>query len=227
MAKNRSNFLRLLTIFLKPYWRLEVVASLCLIAMAFMGLTMPWLTKLVIDEVIIGKNFQLLAIILLGIALIYIFRQVFFFLSHYLVYYVGGKAIFNIRNRLFRHLQYLSIQYYDKRKVGEILTRVITDVAVVEQLFISGVVSLVLPTVTLIMALLIMIYINWKIALIAFLVLPLYAWTFVHYRTKIRDSSTLVRKKLSEMAGNLSEIISGVRVVRTFTAERYESCQFS
>jgi len=195
--------------------------------MAFMGLAIPWLTKLVIDEVIIGKNLQLLGVILLCIVLMYAFRQIFFFLSHYLVYYVGGKAIFNVRNRLFRHLQYISIKYYDTRRTGEILTRVMADVTAIQQLFISGVVSLVLPTFTLVMALFIIIYIDWKIALIAFLVLPLYAWAFIHYRKRIRVSSSLVRNKLSEMAGNLSEIISGIRVVRTFTAEKYESRQFS
>jgi len=225
--KNKSNFFRLLIIFLKPYWKLEAVASLCLIVMALMALAIPWITKFVIDEVIIGKNFQLLIVILLGMALIYVFRQVFFFLSHYLVYYVAGKAIFNIRNRLFRHLQYLSIKYYDKRKVGEILTRVISDVSAIQQLFISGVVTLILPAFTLLMALAIMIYINWKITLIAMFILPMYVWCFFHYRKRIQDASFLVREKISEMSGKLSEVISGVRVVRSFTAEGHECHQFS
>ena len=203
------------------------MASLCLIAMAIMALTIPWLTKLVIDEVIIGKNFQLLFIILLGIALIYLFRQIFFFLSHYLVYYVGGKAIFNIRNKLFRHLQYLSIRYYDKRRVGEILTRVMTDVSAIQQLFVSGVVTLILPAFTLIMALSIMFYINARITLIALLVLPFYAWSFFNYRKRIKDSSLLVRQKVSQISGNLSETISGIRVVRSFTAEGHECNKFN
>jgi len=203
-----------------------MVASFCLIAMALMALTIPWLTKLVIDEVIIGKNFQLLSVILLGIALIYIFRQIFFFLSHYLIFYIGGKAIFSIRNKLFRHLQYLSIKYYDKRRLGEILARVISDVAAIQQLFISGVITLVLPGFTLVMALVIMFYLSWKIALIAILVLPLYAWSFFHYRKRIKDASVLVREEISAMSGRLGEIISGIRVVRTFTAERHECHQF-
>ena len=203
------------------------MASLCLIAMAIMALTIPWLIKLVIDEVIIGKNFQLLFIILLGIALIYLFRQVFFFLSHYLVHYVGGKAIFNIRNKLFRHLQYLSVRYYDKRRVGEILTRVMTDVSAIQQLFISGVVTLILPAFTLIMALSVMFYINARITLIALLVLPFYAWAYFYYRKRIKDSSLLVRQKVSQISGNLSETISGIMVVRSFTAERHECNKFN
>ncbi len=203
-----------------------MVASFCLIAMALMALTIPWLTKLVIDEVIIGKNFQLLTIILLGIALIYIFRQIFFFLSHFLIFYIGGKAIFGIRNKLFRHLQYLSIRYYDKRRVGEILARVISDVTAIQQLFISGVITLVLPGFTLVMALAIMFYLNWVIALIALFVLPIYAWAFFHYKKRIKDASLLVREEISEMTGRLGEIVSGIRVVRSFTAEKHECHQF-
>ncbi len=224
--KKKANFLRLFSIFLKPYWRLEMVASFCLLAMALMALAIPWLIKFIIDEVIIGKNFQLLAIILLGIALIYIFRQVFFFLSHYLIFYVGGKAIFNIRKKLFRHLQYLSIKYYDKKKIGEILARVISDVDAIHQLFVSGVLILVLPGFTLIMALIIMIYINWQITLIAISILPLYAWAFLHYGKRIKNASVLVRKRVSDMTGRLGETVSGIRVVRSFRAEGYERYQF-
>ena len=225
--KKRSNFFRLLVIFLKPYWKLEVVASLCLIVMSLMALALPWFIKFVVDEVIIGKNFQLLIIILLGMLLIYVFRQIFFFLSHYLVYYVAGKAIFNIRNKLFRHLQYLSIKYYDKRKVGEILTRVMSDVSAIQQLFISGVITLVLPVFTLLMALAIMSYISWKLTLIVISILPFYGWCFLHYRKRIQDAAFIVREKISKMSGKLSEVISGVRVVRSFTAEGHECQQFS
>jgi len=224
--KKKSNLLRLFSIFLKPYWRLEIIASLCLMAMSFMALTIPWLTKFVIDEVIIGRNFQFLFIVLAGIALIYIFRQIFFFVSHYLVYYVGCRAVFNMRNKIFRHLQYLSIKYYDKKKVGEILARVMSDVAAVQQLFISGVVALVLPVFTLVMAFTVMLYIDVKCALAALFVMPLYAWSFFHYRKRIKASSLLVREKVSHITGTLSEVISGIRVVKSFTAEGHECRQF-
>ncbi len=197
-----------------------------MIAMSLTALAMPWLTKIVIDDVIIGKNFQLLAIILLCIVLIHIFRQFFLFLSHYLAFYIGERAIFSMRNKLFRQLQYLSIRYYDTKRVGDILARVMSDVSAIDRLFISGVLTLVSDIFTLIIAVAITTYISWQITLIALMVLPLYAWSLVHYRKRIKHSAVLVREKVSELTGRLGEIISGIKVVRAFTAETHERRQF-
>jgi len=151
----------------------------------------------------------------------------FEFLQTYFMQWTGQKVMFDLRSQIFRHLQQMHIGFYDKNPVGRLVTRVTTDVDALNEMFTAGVVSIFEDVFVLAGILTIMLRMNWKLALIAFSVLPLIFWATMIFRAKVRDSYRRIRVAIARINAFLQEHVSGMVVLQLFNRERRAFKQFS
>ncbi len=139
---------------------------------------------------------------------------------------IGNRVVFDIRQKLFRHLQRLSLRYFESHSHGWIMSRLLSDVEKVQSVLSDQLVNIASHIVTLIMAVVILYTYNWHLAFIATMALPVYVANFLALRRRIRRLSREERDQYARVYGTLSEAISGVRVIKSFGRELWESRRF-
>jgi ATP-binding cassette subfamily B multidrug efflux pump len=141
------------------------------------------------------------------------------YLQTYLMQWAGQMVMFDLRSEIFRHLQRMHIGFYDKNPVGRLVTRVTTDVDALNEMFTSGVVSIFEDIFVLTGILIIMLFVNWKLALITFAVLPFIAIATKLFRDRVRDSYRRIRVAVARINAHMQEHISGMMVLQLFNRE--------
>ncbi len=139
---------------------------------------------------------------------------------------IGNRVVFDIRQQLYRHLQRLSMRYFETRSTGRIMTRILYDVHAIQQTLTGNLVDIITNSTTVLFVMVLVFAINWRLALIAVAVLPLYVLNFLAWQPIIRRMSTEAREQFSEISGRLNDAISGIRIIKAFTRERSESRRF-
>ncbi|MFQ6132465.1 MAG: ABC transporter ATP-binding protein [Armatimonadota bacterium] len=139
---------------------------------------------------------------------------------------IAQRLLFDLRQRLFRHLQSLSLRFYETQHTGRIMSRVLYDVDVVQSILGGSLLNVVVSTVTLVAVLGIVMATNWRLGVVALVVMPLYAVNFMVFRKRLRAASADAQERYSDIYGTLSERISGVKIVKSFVRERSESRRF-
>ncbi len=236
-----SRLMKRLLKYLRPYTWQVVVALLAIILKAGADVLGPYLTKVAVDRylahTITSHSFLdrwLSSAPLIGIAQIaalYVGLQLFSFLLEFLqTYYMqwtGQKVMFDLRSQIFRHLQRMHIAFFDKNPVGRLVTRVTTDVDALNEMFTAGVVSIFEDVFVLAGILIIMLRMNWKLALITFAVLPLIFWATTIFRTNVRESYRRIRVAIARINSYLQEHVSGMMVLQLFNREKRSYEEFS
>ncbi|MCC6442646.1 MAG: ABC transporter ATP-binding protein [Armatimonadetes bacterium] len=211
---------------LRPYrWRI-IQALLCMLASSLLSLPMPMIMRYLIDEVIGKTQWGRLNIVFFLIVGLYILSGIVSFLLTMIITYLGQRVIFDIRSRLYKHLQKLSLSYFEKRQTGKIISRVINDVNVIQALITSGFITTVSDIVTLVIVLFILFYQDWMLAALALSVFPIYIFNFKFFIARIRGLSWQIREKMDIIFGDLQEKLSGIQVVKTYAREKAEIRQF-
>ncbi len=206
--------------YLKPYRFQIFIAILVLIIASLAELSGPYITKIAIDKYITPKNASGLP----GIIALFIAIMVIQFIMQYIEVYitqsVGQKTMYDIRMELFSHVEHLGLSFYDKNPVGRLVTRVTSDVDALNELFTSGVVAIFGDFITLFGIIGVMLYLNWRLALITMLVIPLLFLATIIFRNKVRQSFRQVRTRIAKLNAFLQEHIAGMWVVQSFVAEK-------
>jgi subfamily B ATP-binding cassette protein MsbA len=218
-------YMRLLQ-YVKPYLPRMIVAIVCIILAASANLYVPWILRDVIDEVLSTKNMTMLNTIAIGIVIVFFLRGIFFYGQTYLMSYIGQKVIIDIREGVFRHLQRLSLSYYEKRQTGKIMSYITNDVAAVQGALVESMIELVTEGMTLIGSLGAMFYLHWKLSLLTLVTLPLVGQAISVFGKKLRTSSMAVQERTADITSVLQESISSVRVIKSFAREDYEIERF-
>jgi ATP-binding cassette, subfamily B, multidrug efflux pump len=218
--------LRRLLGFLRPY-RLQVACAFVLIVtMAALDLTGPWLYKVAIDRSIARGDVSALP----GIAGLYLLALVLAFAVRYgqvyLLAMTGQRVMLDLRRTLYSHLQRLHVGYFDKNPVGRLMTRVTTDVDAVNELFTSGVVTVFGDLFTLFGIMGVMLYMNWKLALVTFAVIPLFFVVTNWFRRGSRRSFREVRRLVAQLNTFMQENLTGMAVVQLFRREERARAAF-
>jgi len=220
-----QGFLRLLG-FTRPYIGKLAEAISCMVIISFIMLVMPWGFKIIIDQGIPDQDLWLMTWVLVAILVLHAFRMVFYYVGRYLVVYVGQRVIFELRQRLFGHVQRLSMRFYDERGTGEIVSRVMSDVSTLEGLLEMGLVRLVTSLLTLAVVLVALFLMNWQMTFVALAVLPFLGLMVAFFRNRYRQASLSVRENVARMHEKLMEVIPGAKVVKAFAAEYREKKKF-
>ncbi|HSY12529.1 MAG TPA: ABC transporter ATP-binding protein [Verrucomicrobiae bacterium] len=230
---------RLLT-YLHPYrWQVAVALG-AIVLKAGADVLGPYLTKVAIDKYLANKTEShslldryLSPTPLTGIAQIagmYVALLLFSFLLEfaqtYIMQWSGQKVMFDLRSQIFRHLQRLHISFYDKNPVGRLVTRVTSDVDALNELFTAGVVSIFEDIFVLAGILVIMLNMNWRLALITFAVLPVIFYATSIFRRKVRDSYRRIRVAIARINAYLQEHVSGIVVLQLFNREKRSYDEF-
>ncbi len=231
---------RLLT-YLRPYRWQVAIALASIFLKSFCDVLGPYLVKVAVDRYLAPVRSSASRVWdwlspqpLHGIAQIsaiyfslLLLTFVFEFLQTYFMQWTGQKIMFDLRSQIFRHLQRMHVAFYDKNPVGRLVTRVTTDVDALNEMFTSGVVSIFEDFFVLLGIVGIMLYMNWKLALITFAVLPFIVVATKLFRDKVRDSYRRIRTAIARINSYLQEHVSGMVVLQLFNREDRAYRQFS
>jgi ATP-binding cassette subfamily B protein len=215
-----SRLIKRLSVYLKPYRLHILLAIILLITASLAQLAGPYLTKIAIDDHIKNKDVSgLFGIILIFMAAL-LAHFVLQYFQIYIMQWVGQKTMYDLRMKIYAHIQHLGLAFFDKNPVGRLVTRATSDVQALNELFTSGVVSIFGDIITLIGILAVMFYLNWKLALVTMIVMPFIFVATILFRLKVRESFRAIRTRVAKLNAFLQEHITGMWVVQSFAAEK-------
>ncbi len=214
-----ARLMRRLLRYLAPYWWLVGLAILILAAASATEIVGPWLTQVALDEAIREGDGRLLSFLAMGYLGAIGVGFVLQYIHRILTAWLGQQIMYDLRKEIFKKLQQLDLQYYDRNPVGRLITRITTDVETLNELFASGIVTVFGDVFTLIFIVAAMLRMDWKLALVAFSVLPFVAWTAFVFRARVRESYRDIRVRLARINSFLHERFTGMRVVQLFSRE--------
>ncbi|MGR3218702.1 MAG: ABC transporter ATP-binding protein [Candidatus Anammoxibacter sp.] len=240
MGTNANNFLedeivgkaydsklvkRLLT-YLKPYKAKVILSIITLMVISCLQLVGPYLTKIVIDDHIRVGDWA--GINQLGLVYVVVLFVIFVlqYLQVYIMRLVGQSVMYDLRSRLFAHIQKMSLSFFDRNPVGRLMTRIVNDVEVLNELFTSGLVVVFGDFFILIGITITLFILNWQLALIAFAIMPFLVYVSILYRGKARSAYREIRVNLARLNSHLHENISGMNTVQAFGKEQYNFDKF-
>jgi len=214
-----ARLMRRLLPYLRPYWRQVLFALVAIVAGAVASLAQPYLIKIAIDRYIAANRLaglDRLAVVYLGILVLAFAAE---YVQTWTMQLTGQRIMFDLRMAIYGHLQRLDLKYYDRNPVGRVMTRVTSDVDVLNDLFTSGVVAVFGDALTLVGIMGVMIWMDWRLALVTFSVLPLIAAVTQWFRHNVRDSYRVVRGWIARINAFLQENITGMATVQLHRRE--------
>ena len=211
--------MRRLLRYLRPYRSYVALALAAIITGAMLQLAQPYLMKVAIDRHIATGDMAGLDRIALAFLAILLGSFALEFLQTWLLQLTGQRIMFDIRMQIYQHLQRLDVQFYDRNPVGRLMTRVTTDVDVLNDLFTAGVVSIFGDVFMLIGIMIVLVVMDWRLALLAFSVLPLIVIVTQWFRRNARESYRTVRLWIARINAFLQEHITGMSTVQLFRQE--------
>jgi len=215
-----ARLMRRLLTYLGPY-RLHVALAISmLIAASGLALVGPWLTKIAIDQAIPASDVRLLTY--LGIGLVAALAAAAFleYTRTILTTWIGQRVMRDLRRQIFSHLQRLDLAFFDRNPVGRLMTRVTSDVEVLNEMFTSGVVTIFGDVFTLVFIVIAMLLLDWRLALVTFTVLPVVFFAAWLFRKRVRQAYRDIRVRIARINAYLQEHISGITVVQLFRQEQ-------
>lgn len=213
--------------FVRPYWRRMAVAALLMLCVTGFTLLTPYLIKVAIDDYIAVGVRDGLGTMALLIGGTYVGLFVTTMAQQYLLGWTSQRVLADVRGKMMRHLQTLSLSYHDRTIIGVIVSRVINDVSVINDLLTEGLLSLIGDLLVLVGIIIIMLTMSPKLALLTFTVLPLMMVATYLFSVNAKGVFRLTRQRVAELVGNLAENINGMRVIQAFAQENSAENQFN
>lgn len=204
---------------LRPFVRPLAAAFVLMCVVAATNLAGPYLLSRAIDGGLAAKNLDYLKLVVVAFAIVGLLQWAGEFGQQYVLNWVGQRIIYNVRTQIFEHLQRLPLSFYDRREVGRIMSRLLSDVGTLNDLLTNGFLAIAADILTLVGIVVIMLSMNWQLSLLAFIVMPLMLYLTSKWRVHARESYRQVRLAISRVNAMLNENISGVRVIQSFARE--------
>ena len=221
-----ARLMRRLLAYLKPYKGQALVALAFVLAVSFLELVGPYLTKVAIDVYIQARDWPGLMRLSLVFLVVLILRMITGFIQDYVLQMTGQRIMYDLRSQIFRHLQRLPMRFFDTNPVGRLMTRVIGDVDVLNNLFVAGVVTVVGDVLVLLGIMGVLLWMNWRLALVSFVVLPVIFAAAHAFQVNVRVSFRDVRTKLARLNAFMQENFLGMPTVQAFCREGENFGQF-
>src|ERR1700675_4476708 len=231
-----SQLLRRLMTYLRPYKGSVVFAVFLTLLVGPLEVVGPYLFGLGIDKYIVpgsnglmpqGAAIHGVALVSLGFLIALLLSFAVQFLQVRIMQNVGQQTLYDLRKEIFERLQRLPMSFFDRTPVGRLVTRVTTDVDALNDLFAAGIAAMAHDAIVLICIGAVMIWVNWRLALATFAVLPLILFSTWIFRDRVRDANRRIRTAIARINAFLQEHISGMGIVQLFNRERKSSEQFA
>lgn len=220
-----NSLLRVLS-YLKPFRLLAVVTFVCAGLATALELVPPYLVKVVIDDVIQAKQPDLLPWVLTALLGAYVLRNLASSMRVRFNNNLEQKAVHALRMQVFGALQRLSLSYFENRSTGEIMTRVTSDTEHVERIFVDGLEGLLTASLTLIGITIMLFTLNWKLALLSLLPIPILAACAVWFTRRVHAYYHQIRKSVADLNAYLQDALSGIKETIGFNQHAYERQRF-
>jgi len=210
----------------KPYRGRTILVIVALLAATVTALIPPYLAKVAIDQGIRQDDLTLLGWVVAAFLAVGLLNWAASAAQTYLTGWVGERILADLRGRLFHHLQRLSLGYYERNRAGNIISRLTNDIEALDQLVTDGVTSLVQNSLMLFGTIVILFFLDWRLALATLLVFPLMSLATAIFRRRSSRAYRRVRERLGAVTAALQEDISGMRVLQSFTREEQNAASF-
>lgn len=210
----------------KPYWLPLTGGLLLMLLLSAIEMTPPLLTKVFIDDVLPDKNMALFVWIIISLIGIYCFSALFSGVRMYLMTWFGQKVVHDLREDLYRHIQTLSLDFYDEKRTGWIMDRVRSDTASLQDFMTEALQDLLRDIMVVLVIIVIMFVLNWPLAVLTLLPAPFVAILTILLFRRAHSLWHSIYRKRSLMTSLLADVIPGVRVVKAFAQEKREQGRF-
>ena len=222
-ATGRWPVFRRLLRYMKPYWGRFAVASLCAAGVSLLTATNAWLVKPVLDGIFVERNTAMLAILPFAIVAVAVTKRAVQFAHVYLMGYTGNRIVTDVRDALYQHILKLSVTFHAGRSTGTLMSNVTNDVALMQRAMSGVLKDLIQQPLTLLALMGVIVYQNWRMALIAIAVLPLGSYPMIRLGRRLKRLAHAGQERAAELSSILQETFSGIRVVKAFGAEAFEA----
>ncbi len=202
-------------------------AVVAMVLVAATQVAIPFVLKHVMDDIFVNKDTYMLNLIPIGVIALYLIRGAAMYYQAYLMKYVGEKIVMRLRNRLYDCIQDLPLSFFHKERTGSLMSRITHDVSIVREM-ISDAMTGVLKDAVMILGLTGYIYVqDWKLAMVATLILPIAFYPISQFGRRIRRYSTGYQASMADLSAFLFETFTGNKIVKAFGMEDYEKKRFN
>lgn len=213
--------------FLKPYKNRLIVAMISMICVSGLGSAQAYMVKPLLDEIFFTKNRLMLNLLPFALVLVFLFKGVFYYTYTFFLDTIGQSIIKDLRNKLFVHIHSLPISFFHHTPTGELISRVINDATLIQMAVSRALIGVLKDLFQVFGLLFVVFYLNWRLAIVSLVFLPLAAIPVVHFGRKFRKLSTTNQQTVAKVSNILHETITGHRIVKAFGMEKYETKKFS
>jgi ABC-type multidrug transport system fused ATPase/permease subunit len=220
------HILRRLFLLLTPYWKTLILSAILLVGRASLELVPPLFQKEIIDEVITAANLKYLGVLIAALVGAYALSQLVQIGDNYIRHALGEKFIFDLRVRLYAYLQKMSLSFFERTSTGELMSRVTNDLSALEHFVTHGSALTAVDLIRLIGGSIILFILDWRLAALVLIPVPILAVALRHYNTRIRPVYRTVRARLGDINAKLQDNLSGIRVIQAFAREEMERQRF-
>jgi subfamily B ATP-binding cassette protein MsbA len=225
MAERQRHLVRLFR-YLVPYWRYILGALLLAFLGALLNLALPWLVEKTIDRALLEKDLRLLVFIALGIVGIFFVKGVASYVQSFWVSLAGFRVITRLRSELYQHLHHLSVAFFQENPPGEIISRMTSDIAVLQNFFSSALVTMLMDLLLFLGSVVFLFFIHWKLALLSVVVFPLVGLCVDILGKRIRGFSHLLQSRVAALTSLVERTVTGIKVIQSYVSGHYEVEKF-
>ncbi len=213
--------------YLRPYVGQMALALLCLVISSGIGLVFPLqIVNLLQSALTIGGSYDSLNMLALGLLLLFVTQAVFTFAQGYLLSYIGERIVLDLRTTLYRQLNALSLDFYSTRRVGELTTRISSDVTQVRQLLTNNITSVIGQVINLVGSVVIVFTTNPRLTVFILILIPILMVVAIAFGTPLQRLTTKMNDLFAGSMADAEEGLQGIRIVRSFNREKYEIDRF-
>jgi len=209
-----------------PYQRKLLIAMLAMICVAGFTGAQAYLVKDLLDKIFMEKNIFFLKLLPLVVVVIFFLKGLAYYLYTFLLEQVGQSVIRDFRLQIFNHIHKQALSFFNKMPTGTLMSRIISDVTLLQQAVSNALVGSVRDFFQVVILLGVVFFMNWRLAMISFIILPIAAYPIVKFGRLFRRLSTSTQEEVANVSNILHETITGNRIVKAFSKEEYEGNRF-
>jgi len=217
----------LLSRYVKNYYREMIVLVVCVTVLSLGAVSIPWVLREIINEMLVGIKIEFIQMSTVMLTLLFISMAAFNYGQNYLVNYLNLRIAHDLRQKVFEHIQILSIGSHEGTKTGRILSNVVNDLNVLGGSVFNNLVSMLRGSILLVGSIAILLWMNWKLGLVITVFIPLVRILLISKARKLREYEGNIQERMADMTGRLNDNLSSYLVIRSFDMQDYEIRRFS
>ncbi len=224
-ADRKALFVRLLS-YLAPYKGWALFGLSMTMTMAALQLAPPYLTKVLVDDVFMGRRYDLMGVIVAVLIAVYVLRFIVSALRTYTLRWLGGAVLRDLRVQVFSHIQMLTLSYYNRKQTGQVMSRVTNDIGRLQYFIAEGFQEILVNVASVVLIVLILVFLDWRLFLLTLAPVPIILVGTLLFGQRLHMLYHRIWRRMAAVSAILADTIPGVRVVKAFAQERRESERF-